>query len=176
MKIQNHLIMFSKHFRLEILDLDSKASQPMISNDNQHALLFNGEIYNHQELRNFLVSKGYTFFTSHSDTEVLLTGYKHWGEELFNKLDGQFAISIFDFEKNNVILARDPLGQKPMYYYIDSSQFTFSSSLKPIISNLGNKKIVSDKSLCIFKTRYDTFAKIIKNAYKLMLWNILNLM
>ena len=57
---------FLKHFRLEILDLDSKASQPMISNDNQHALLFNGEIYNHQELRNFLVSKGYTFFTSHS--------------------------------------------------------------------------------------------------------------
>ena len=100
----------------------------------------------------------------------MLTGYKHWGEELFNKLDGQFAISIFDFEKNNVILARDPLGQKPMYYYIDSSQFTFSSSLKPIISNLGNKKIVSDKSLSVY-LKLGTIPSpdtIIKNAYKLM--------
>ena len=67
---------------MEILDLDSKASQPMVSEGKEHALLFNGEIYNHQELRNFLKKKGYDFFTHHSDTEVLLKGYKHWEEKL----------------------------------------------------------------------------------------------
>ena len=161
---------FLKHFRLEILDLDYKASQPMVSEDKRHALLFNGEIYNHQELRNFLKSKGYDFFTNHSDTEVLLIGYKHWEEKLFEKLDGQFAISILDFEKSLTLLARDPLGQKPMYYYVDSSQFTFSSSLIPIISNLGVNKKISKESLNTY-LRLGVITSpntIIENGYKLM--------
>ena len=114
----------------------------MVSEDKKHALLFNGEIYNHQELRNFLKKKGYNFFTHHS-IQVLLKGYKHWEEKLFDKIDGQFAISILDFEKNLILLARDPFSKTNVLLY-GFSQFIFPHLLYRNFESGTNKKISNE--------------------------------
>ena len=99
--------------RLSILDLSSKADQPMIDNANDNLIMFNGEIYNHSELRDYLLGKGCTFSTSHSDTEVLLKGLSQEGIDFVNKLRGQFSIFFLDKTKNQALLIRDRVGQKP---------------------------------------------------------------
>ena len=102
------------HRRLSILDLAS-GHQPMATADVALVIIFNGEIYNHEELRQELVAKGYLFQTNHSDTEVLLYAYREWGEKMLSKLNGMWAFAIYDREKQEVFLARDRFGKKPLY-------------------------------------------------------------
>lgn len=117
------------HTRLSILDLTSNGHQPMVSNDGRYIMVFNGEIYNHLDLRYKLLSLGYTFI-SDSDSETLLYGYIEWGKEVLNHLNGIFAFSIYDKVLGEVFLARDHFGVKPLYYFFDDENFCFSSELK----------------------------------------------
>lgn len=118
--------------RLSIFDLSSLGHQPMISEDGKVVLAFNGEIYNFLELKEELEHKGYRF-QSHCDTEVIIASYQEWGNECFKRFNGMFAIAIYDEKKECIILARDRIGKKPLYYYYDSENFVFASELKPIM-------------------------------------------
>lgn len=129
--IYEHDKLLYMHWRLSIQDLSPLGHQPMISKDGDIVLIFNGEIYNHWEIRKELESK-YQFISC-SDTETILYGYIEYGEEIFNKLNGIFAISIFDKKRNELILVRDQFGVKPLYYYCDADQFVFSSESKSIV-------------------------------------------
>ena len=121
------------HTRLSIVDTKSEANQPFTLENKNFIVVFNGEIYNFKELREELILKGYKFLTT-SDTEVLLNTYIEYGAEMFEHLDGMFAFSIFDKEKNTLLSARDHLGIKPFYYFLDkeNKEFYFASELSAI--------------------------------------------
>lgn len=133
--------------RLSILDLSPKADQPMVDDINDNLIMFNGEIYNHSELRDYLIEKGCTFKTSHSDTEVLLKGLSQEGIDFVNKLRGQFSIFFLDKTKNKALLIRDRVGQKPFYYKLNKEELIFGSNLNSILKLSGNKEIISKDSL-----------------------------
>ncbi|MBF0518511.1 MAG: asparagine synthase (glutamine-hydrolyzing) [Nitrospirae bacterium] len=129
------------HRRLSIIDLTEKASQPMSNAGKTLWIVFNGEIYNYKHLRTELVSRGYCF-TSNSDTEVVLFGYEQWGTEVFKKLDGFFAVAIWDKTKKQLVLARDGFGIKPLFYYCDKKFLIFSSEMKALlITGLIERKV-----------------------------------
>ena len=153
--------------RLSIIDLSGSASQPMISKQFNSLILFNGEIFNHQDLRKELEKKDIKFFTDHSDTEVLLNGLSYYGLEFLNKVVGQFAIVFFDFNKNNVYLIRDRLGQKPLFYSSLLDSFSFSSNLKSLIA-LNKDKSIDESSLFTYLDLgvVPSPKTIIKNLYK----------
>ena len=133
---------FSMFFnRLSIIDLSSLASQPMFSSHFNTLVLFNGEIYNHEQLRSELETKDIKFYSNHSDTEVVLNGFSYYGLEFVNKLIGQFSIVFVDFNKNTISLVRDRLGQKPLYYSTSNDELIFSSSFKSIVKMKNNFKI-----------------------------------
>jgi asparagine synthase (glutamine-hydrolysing) len=119
------------HTRLSIQDLSSDGHQPMISECQNYILIFNGEIYNFEEIKDALLKKGYKF-SSKSDTEVLLYGYIEYKEKIVNKLNGMFAFSIYDKKEAKLFLARDRSGMKPLYYFKDDKFFSFSSELKTL--------------------------------------------
>jgi len=123
---------FLGHRRLSIIDLDTKAFQPMTNEDATIWVVFNGEIYNHAELRRELEMSGHTFKTGHSDTEVLVHGYEQWGEDLPKRLRGMFAFVILDLSRKQLFLTRDRFGEKPLYYSISQNEILFSSELKAI--------------------------------------------
>lgn len=120
--------------RLAILDLDHNADQPMHSKEFQTTILFNGEIFNHNDLRKELINKGLKFNTSHSDTETLLIGFSYWGIDFIQKLRGQFSIAFLDEKNNKFYLMRDRVGQKPLYFNIGSKTIEFGSSLNSLLS------------------------------------------
>jgi len=132
------------HNRLSIIDLSNHAKQPMHSICKNYTLVFNGEIYNYQELKEDLLTKGYTFKTK-SDTEVLLNLYIEYGIDCLDKLIGMFAFAIYDKIKNTYFIVRDRLGIKPLYYTLDQETFTFSSEIKSILA-LYNKNWTLDKT------------------------------
>ena len=117
------------HVRLAIIDLSEEANQPIKSENGRYVMVYNGEIYNFKELRRELVEAGYTFKTE-GDSEVIVNGFDHWGSDLFKKLNGMFALAIFDNELNTLTLARDRFGVKPLYYLIQNGQFVFGSEAK----------------------------------------------
>ncbi len=119
------------HRRLSIIDL-SEGSQPMLSDDGNLALVFNGEIYNYIEVRDELRALGCEFRT-HSDTEVLLVSYQKWGVECLKRFNGMFAFALLDIRKRKVFFARDRLGKKPLFYFQDARRFVFSSELPSLL-------------------------------------------
>ena len=121
------------HRRLSIIDLSDRAAQPMASADGQLVISFNGEIYNHRELRKALEAKGRVFRTE-SDTEVLLHLYAEKGEAMLGELRGMFAFAIWDARKQAMLLARDPYGIKPLYYANDGKTFRFASQVKALLA------------------------------------------
>ncbi len=123
------------HARLAIIDL-STGDQPMSSHDGEVGLVFNGEIYNYVELRSQLEKDGISF-SSKSDTEVILRLYERHGEAAINRLRGMFAFAIYDSKKEKLILARDRLGKKPLYYMERNHEILFASELKAILAYLG---------------------------------------
>ncbi len=135
------------HQRLSIIDLDS-GRQPLSNEDGTIWCVFNGEIYNYRQLRQFLTSKGHVFKT-HSDTEVLCHGYEEWGTQIVDQIEGIFAFCIYDSRKKEVILFRDPIGVKPLYYYVKEGLFCFASEIKAILAYAPYIKI-SDENIFEF--------------------------
>jgi len=117
------------HRRLSIIDLSSDGHQPMFNEDKSVSLVFNGEIYNFQEIKRKLQDKGHSFF-SKTDSEVIIKAYEEWGEDSFTLLNGMFAFALQDEKKNNLYLVRDPSGIKPLYYYLNNSVLIFASEVK----------------------------------------------
>lgn len=129
------------HTRLSIIDLSNHAHQPMCDSDDKYVLVFNGEIYNYQEIKKELISLGRDFNTS-SDTEVVLKSFMQWGEKCAEKFRGMFAFCVYDKKKEVLFLARDRFGIKPLIYTFLDDQFVFSSELKPFLtSNIISKKL-----------------------------------
>ncbi|MFS0782750.1 asparagine synthase (glutamine-hydrolyzing) [Bacillus sp. 1P06AnD] len=124
--------------RLSIIDLDH-GKQPMYNEDETKVLVFNGEIYNYQELRKELADRGH-IFTSEADSEVLIHGYEEYGVKLLNKLRGMFAFVIWDEKEKKLFGARDIFGIKPFYYYQNDDAFIFGSEVKGLIPNPAFKK------------------------------------
>ena len=120
------------HKRLAIIDPHG-GHQPMWSKDKQIAVIFNGEIYNHRYLRKELEEKGHQFVSKNSDTEVLVHGWKAWGEEMFSRIDGMFALCIYDRLHKTVTLARDRIGEKPLYYAARKDSIVFASELGSLL-------------------------------------------
>ena len=119
--------------RLSIVDIDG-GHQPMWDADRRICLVFNGEIYNCADLRAQLVALGYRFATDHSDTEVLVHGYRRWGTELFSKLNGMFAIALWDCERRELVLARDRAGEKPLYFaQLPGGGYAVASEIKALL-------------------------------------------
>ena len=122
------------HTRLSIIDLEGGA-QPLRSPCGRFALVANGEIYNHIELRNELLGQGARFATQ-SDSEVILQGYAAWGRDVLTRLEGMYAFALHDVEQDEVLLARDPLGMKPLYCHDGSSGVRFASEIKALLALL----------------------------------------
>ena len=135
------------HRRLSILDLSENGNQPMLSHDKRYVMIYNGEVYNYREIANELVySAGRKLhFNSSSDSEVILEAFATWGENFVKKLNGMFAIAIYDRHDKELFLFRDRIGIKPLYYYWDGKNFAFSSELKALekVKNIP-KKIDND--------------------------------
>lgn len=121
------------HNRLSIIDLSDAAGQPMWSADKKNAIVFNGEIYNFRDLRNEL-RDSYEFRTE-SDTEVILASYKKWGNACVERFNGIFSFALWNTETRELFLARDHMGVKPLYYFLDDTQFIFSSEIKAILEH-----------------------------------------
>lgn len=130
--------------RLAIQDLLDRAMQPMSSPDNKVHIVFNGEIYGYQTLKQELSAK-YQFNTS-SDTEVILYAYMEYGEKFIDKIDGIFALAVYDERVRKIFLYRDRVGVKPLYYFFDGIQFAFASELKALECLLNNVSLKIDKT------------------------------
>src|SRR5207245_9151044 len=117
--------------RLKIIDLDS-GGQPILSEDGDSGIAFNGEIYNHLELREELEKLGHRF-ESHSDTETVLRAFLQWDKECFAKLRGMFAVALWKKSRKRIVLARDRMGIKPLYIARQEEELFFASELKALI-------------------------------------------
>ena len=120
------------HRRLSIIDL-STGDQPMFNDDGSIAVIFNGEIYNYIELREELIKLGYSFKT-HSDTEVIIKAYQHWGIDCQNKFNGMWAFALWDDKKQQLLISRDRIGEKPLNYCVFENTFIFGSEIKSILA------------------------------------------
>lgn len=127
--------------RLSIVDLEG-GRQPMWDEHRRFCLVFNGEIYNHALIRPELVDRGHVFNTDHSDTEVLVHGFEEWGTELFARLDGQFAIAVWDRARRVLTLARDRAGEKPVYIGLIPGGYVFGSEIKALLEEPGLSRAV----------------------------------
>ncbi len=134
------------HRRLSILDL-SGGRQPMVTTDGTHVIVFNGEIYNFAELRAELVARGRQFVTDHSDTEVLLQGFREWGADLPRRLNGMWAFVIYDRETQKLFASRDRFGKKPFFYTIQNGAFVFASELSAVQLHPAVRSGVSKRAL-----------------------------
>ena len=119
--------------RLSIIDLSSAGHQPMSNEDGTVWVIFNGEIYNFQELREQLIAAGHKF-RSRTDTETIVHGYEQWGDDVIARLHGMFAIAIWDSRQKRLLLARDRIGKKPLFYFSDGSRFLFGSEIKSLLA------------------------------------------
>jgi asparagine synthase (glutamine-hydrolysing) len=163
------------HRRLSIIDLSSAANQPM-SYDKLH-IVFNGEIYNYNEIRNELLKLGHLFST-HSDTEVILHAWREWGQNCIHQWRGMFAITLFDEKTNELICIRDRAGVKPYYYYFENNTFIFASELKAIMEHHEFKKLINEDALGAF-LQYGYIPSpycIFENTHKLPSGHLLKLM
>jgi asparagine synthase (glutamine-hydrolysing) len=136
------------HTRLSIIDL-STGTQPIYNEDKSIAVILNGEIYNFVALRNYLETRGHIFRT-HSDTEVIVHLYEEIGEDVFSKLNGMFAIIIYDSRQDKLICARDRLGEKPLIYWQGRDQYIFASELKAILKHPDVDKTISNEALAMY--------------------------
>ena len=134
--------------RLSIIDLEG-GHQPMSDREESTWLVFNGEIYNFPELKKELEGYGHIFRTR-SDTEVIIHGYKQWGEDVFNHLNGMFGVAIWDVRKNKLLIARDAMGIKLIYYKIEEDTVYFGSEIRPVVAGTGKRPDVDPVSLNLF--------------------------
>jgi len=135
--------------RLAILDLSPLGHQPMMDDKNEIGVVFNGEIYNFAQIKNELMKYGYKF-RSNSDTEVIIYAYKKWGLDCLEKFRGMFAIAIWDKREEKLILIRDRMGVKPLYYYFKDGLFMFASETRAFLEHPKFKKEISKEGLFLF--------------------------
>ncbi|MBM4300094.1 MAG: asparagine synthase (glutamine-hydrolyzing) [Deltaproteobacteria bacterium] len=134
------------HRRLAVIDLSPGGHQPMVDASGQLCITFNGEIYNYQELRRELEAKGHSF-QSASDTEVILEAYRAWGTDCLPRFNGMFAFGLFDSKEQQLFLARDRAGKKPLFYYQTAGQFLFASELKALMAHKEFPRILDLEAL-----------------------------
>jgi asparagine synthase (glutamine-hydrolysing) len=134
--------------RLSIIDLNN-GQQPIWNEDKSCCIVYNGELYNHHDLRPLLESQGHTFRTN-SDTEVILHAYAQWGTKCLSKFIGMFAFAIWDGKQNTLFLARDRVGEKPLYYYQDRHRLVFASEIKAILADPSISREVNPRGLSNF--------------------------
>ena len=146
------------HRRLAIIDLSSAGHQPMMSPNGQYILIYNGEIYNFQELRLELEACGYQFH-SRTDTEVLLYAYVEWGEKALDRLNGMFAFAIWDKTRQELFIARDRYGIKPLYYTQCGNVFLFGSEIKAILEHPSYHTSLDKKALLEYFTFQNFFTE-----------------
>ncbi|MDP3298333.1 MAG: asparagine synthase (glutamine-hydrolyzing) [Thermodesulfovibrionia bacterium] len=155
------------HRRLSIIDLEG-GKQPLSNEDGTVWITYNGEIYNFPELRKELIEKGHRFKTK-SDTETIVHAYEEYGVQCLEKLRGMFAFGIWDDKKKRLFLARDRLGKKPLYYYLNDKKFIFASELKAILQDKRVNREINSKAIADYLTyNYIPFPEtIFKGIYKL---------
>lgn len=153
--------------RLAVLDILS-GQQPIYSNDKQKVIVYNGEIYNHQSLKNILKEKGYQFSTR-SDTEIIVNLYDCFGTESFSMLDGMFAFSIYDKTIDKLFIVRDFFGEKPLYYSVQNDRIIWASELKSIVEVFDYKPEINRTALNIYLqlTYIPAPYSIFENIFKL---------
>jgi asparagine synthase (glutamine-hydrolysing) len=134
------------HRRLAIIDLSPAGHQPMHDASGTLTIIFNGEIYNFQELRSQLKSKGHQF-RSDSDTEVILAAYREWGTECLSHLNGMFAFALYDARQQTVFLARDRAGEKPLFYHQANGELRFASELKALLADPALSRRINPEAL-----------------------------
>lgn len=144
------------HRCLAVMDKTSSAYQPMMTKDGRYIISFDGEIYNYRELTTELQSLGYRFH-SKSDAEVLLDAYAEWGERCFEKLNGMFALAIYDKAENKLCIARDRYGIRPLYYFEGGNSFLFGSEQRAIIAHPSVKKKLDLEGLLEYFTFQNFF-------------------
>jgi asparagine synthase (glutamine-hydrolysing) len=132
--------------RLSILDLSSLSHQPMHLAERGLTIVLNGEIYNFADLRHELQGLGHNF-QSHSDTEVLLAAYARWGKDCLSRLNGMFAFAIYDAQRDELFMARDRAGEKPLFYRLDQGALYFASELKALLANLQLQRQIDPEAL-----------------------------
>ena len=163
--MQGYSVGFAQR-RLSIIDLSPMGHQPMHSVDKRISIVFNGEIYNFPELKKELSDYP---FKSNSDSEVIIAAYIKWGKDFVRKLNGMFAIALFDRETQEVIFLRDRIGKKPLYYEVSDEGIYFASELKPLMLRPGfSKKIRTDVlSRYLLQQYINAPDTIFENVYKL---------
>lgn len=135
------------HNRLSIIDLSEQANQPMVSTDENVIICFNGEIYNHAEIKQELVGL-HKFKTDHSDTEVVINAYKEWGlEKALERFKGMFAFALYDKEKQTTFLVRDRMGKKPLYFSLVNNRLFFSSEIKALLASNEIDRTVNEEAI-----------------------------
>jgi len=135
------------HRRLSIIDLSSVAGQPMSNEDGTLWISFNGEIYNHAEIRSELESiGGHRWKTDHSDTEMIIHAFEEWGIDCIRKFRGMFAIALWDTKKRELWLIRDRIGIKPLYYSIHHGRITFASEIKALLQDPDQRRAVHEEA------------------------------
>ncbi len=157
------------HARLSIIDLRSEANQPMFTADRSLMITFNGEIYNFISIKEALLKTGRYVFNTTSDTEVLLYAYQEYGLNMLEKVHGMFAFAIYDFNKKELVLARDRMGKKPLHYTISNGTLVFASELKAVIQHPLVKRALNINALNEYLT-FDyvpTTSSIYQDIHKL---------
>ncbi len=144
------------HRRLAIIDLSPAGHQPMLSPDGNHALTYNGEVYNFQELRMELESLGHQF-RSRTDSEVVLHAYAQWGANCLNRFNGMFAFAVWDKTRQELFLARDRYGIKPLYYTFTGNYFIFASEQKAILTHPAVRRDIDLEALLEYFTFQNIF-------------------
>jgi len=162
------------HRRLKVIDLSDNANQPMTSDDGRYTIIFNGEIYNFKSIKNELKNLNFNFKTK-SDTEVILFSYIAWKEKCLMKFNGMFSFAIYDNKKENIFIARDRIGIKPLYYFHKNNQFIFASEINPIQNIISsNDKSIDYTSIIDYftylfvpeeKTLYKNIKKLLPGHY-----------
>lgn len=143
------------HTRLSIIDL-SGGDQPIHNEDKSVWIIFNGEIFNYPELRKDLLEKGHQFYTK-SDTEVIIHLYEEYGTDLFEHLNGQFAFAIWDQNKQSLLLGRDRMGIRPLFYHLNNRRLVFASEIKAILADPSIPATLNNQALSDIFTCWSTF-------------------
>ncbi|MBU3917552.1 asparagine synthase (glutamine-hydrolyzing) [bacterium] len=153
------------HRRLSIIDLSSAGHQPMVDPSGTLIIVFNGEIYNFTELREELSAKGVNF-RSHSDTEVILAAYSEWGMDCLSRLNGMFAFALYDARCRKIFLARDRVGEKPLFYHYANGTLRFASELKGLMADQTLERRIDCESLdCYLALGYVPGDRCILSGY-----------
>src|SRR5271165_269783 len=145
------------HRRLSIIDLSHAAAQPMSNGDGSLEIVFNGEIYNHAEIRRDLEALGHRRWkTNHSDTEVILHAFEEWGIDCLHRFRGMFAIALWEAKTRRLWLIRDRIGVKPLYYSIHHGRITFASEIKALLQDPDQIRAVNEEALFHYLTFVST--------------------